>query len=232
MINFLKISKSFFKNNDIAKHLKNSYHSIFKTYNFNKNFKADKSQIKFSNCLKRYNFSQINNKQIEIPFYCNIFKLSQILQTDMLDLVKKYKETLKQEVIDPMEYLPKDDLELFLLECGVDFKIQEHSPILVKRPMIVTIMGHVDHGKNNIIEGKTTLLDVFRNSNLVDQEFGKITQTIGAFNLTLQDGSKLTFIDTPGHEAFTKMRQRGAKITDCIVLVISAIESVQKQVNI
>ena len=75
-------------------------------------------------------------------------------------------------------------------------------------------------------------MDVFRNSNLVDMEFGKITQTIGAFNLTLRDGTELTFIDTPGHEAFTKMRQRGAKITDLIILVISAIESVQKQVII
>jgi len=76
------------------------------------------------------------------------------------------------------------------------------------------------------------LLDTFRNSKRVDQEFGKITQSIGAFNISLKDHTQLTFIDTPGHEAFAKMRQRGAKVTDCIILVISGIESIQKQVNI
>jgi translation initiation factor IF-2 len=121
-----------------------------------------------------------------------------------------------------MEYLPKDDIELYLLEKGINFEFLEHKSQKVSRPMIVTIMGHVDHGK-------TTLLDTLRNSNIADQEYGKITQTIGAFNIKLKDNTEITFIDTPGHEAFTKMRLRGAKTTDCIVLVISAIEGVQNQ---
>ena len=94
-----------------------------------------------------------------------------------------------------------------------------------KRAPVVTIMGHVDHGK-------TTLLDSFRQSKgktLAEQEFGLITQTIGAFTIQTQNKQEITFIDTPGHEAFQNMRARGAKVTDMIVLVISAVESVQKQ---
>lgn len=83
-------------------------------------------------------------------------------------------------------------------------------------------MGHVDHGK-------TTLLDSFRNSNLVDAEFGRITQSTAAFSFKTNKGYFLTFIDTPGHEVFDGMRARGAKATDIVIVVISAVEGVQKQ---
>jgi translation initiation factor IF-2 len=88
----------------------------------------------------------------------------------------------------------------------------------------VTIMGHVDHGK-------TTLLDSLRNSNIADGEFGAITQKIGAFHVTTQDGKRITFIDTPGHEAFVNMRVRGGSCTDLIILVVSAVEGIQPQVS-
>lgn len=92
------------------------------------------------------------------------------------------------------------------------------------RAPVVTIMGHVDHGK-------TTLLDAFREgrNSLAEQEYGLITQTIGAFTINTALGHQITFIDTPGHEAFQNLRSRGAKVTDLIVLVISAVESVQRQ---
>jgi len=93
---------------------------------------------------------------------------------------------------------------------------------LFPRPPIVTIMGHVDHGK-------TTLVDAFRDSNLVDQEYGAITQTTAAFSFETHSGHFVTFIDTPGHEVFDGMRLRGAKATDIVVVVISAIEGIQKQ---
>mmetsp|Transcript_30519 Transcript_30519/g.22635 ORF Transcript_30519/g.22635 Transcript_30519/m.22635 type:complete len:155 (+) Transcript_30519:259-723(+) len=83
-------------------------------------------------------------------------------------------------------------------------------------------MGHVDHGK-------TTLLDAFRKSKKVDEEYGEITQSIGAFTFVTDGGHELTFIDTPGHEAFHNLRERGAMVTDLIILVISGIEGIQPQ---
>jgi translation initiation factor IF-2 len=172
-------------------------------------------------------------RDVKIPEQISIQELSNRMAEKSSDVIKfllnmKVIATINHVIDkDTAEYIVKEFKHNPILEeiPNVDLsknKSKIKSEDLQKRPPVVTIMGHVDHGK-------TSLLDSLRKTNVVEGEFGGITQHIGAYQVKTDKGEYITFIDTPGHAAFTEMRARGSKITDIVILVVAADDGIKPQ---
>ena len=172
-------------------------------------------------------------RDVDVPEAITVQELAKRMGERGADLVKALFKMGTPVTIT--ETIDQDTAELLIEEFGhrinrvseSDIDIQTEADVdppetLKPRPPVVTIMGHVDHGK-------TSLLDAIRGGNVVSGEAGGITQHIGAYQVALKDKSKITFLDTPGHEAFTEMRARGANVTDIVVLVVAADDGLKPQ---
>ncbi|MGK0493594.1 translation initiation factor IF-2, partial [Sphingomonas echinoides] len=172
-------------------------------------------------------------RDVVVPEAITVQELANRMAEKGADLVKTlFKMGMP---VTMTQTIDQDTAELLVTEFGhnivrvsdsdIDIAVEtdtDPEDTLRPRPPVVTIMGHVDHGK-------TSLLDALRGTDVVKGEAGGITQHIGAYQVTLKDKSKITFLDTPGHEAFTEMRQRGANVTDIVVLVVAADDSIKPQ---
>ena len=170
--------------------------------------------------------------EVNIPDKITIQELSNRMALQASDIIKHLlgmgvTATINHTIdADTTEYLVKEFGNIPIREKKPDLNIlkteKKDKKNLKSRPPIVTVMGHVDHGK-------TSLLDALRKTNIVAQEHGGITQHIGAYKIEMEKDKSITFIDTPGHAAFTEMRARGSKVTDIVVLVVAADDGVKPQ---
>jgi len=170
-------------------------------------------------------------KSIDIMEVISVSELARKMNLKASDLIQKLMSMGQMVTIN--QQIDADTATILAAEFGADVKIvslydetviettSDDDAVMLPRPPVVTVMGHVDHGK-------TKLLDAIRKADVVSGEFGGITQHIGAYMVETQHGA-LTFLDTPGHEAFTRMRARGAQITDIVILVVAADDGVMPQ---
>jgi translation initiation factor IF-2 len=184
---------------------------------------------------QRAEAAERERKTVRVNEFITVSELAQILKVSPTEIVSFAFKNLGL-MVTVNQRLDFDQIDLIATEFGFqavreeeyladvseEAAAEDQPADLRPRPPVVTIMGHVDHGK-------TSLLDYIRKANVVAGEAGGITQHIGAYHVEMPDGRRITFLDTPGHQAFTAMRARGAQVTDIVVLVIAADDSVMPQ---